>query len=177
MAYETSNPKRGLTWCGGVVALVGALLSGAPLGAQVTTGSSVLELKSGLYSFSGTARVTAAEVGSLQSSSEVQIEFRDAADKRLSISSGRISRANPFTVQLAVPGGERVRVLVRITGVIAILASRPSVTLEDLAPGLGLVIETKPPCAPRHSVGGGAQPNCGCGGWQVDQFTTSTGSN
>jgi hypothetical protein len=170
MAYVTSNPKRGLTWCGGIVAIVSALASGAPVGAQSALTTSVLEVKSGLYVVSGTPQLTVVEVGSLKSSSDVQIEFRDAADRRLSIGSGRLNRANPVRKQVTAPGGEQVRVIVRINGLVASDASRPIITFQDLAPGLGLVLETEPPCAPRHSVGGGSQGNCG--GWQIDQLAT-----
>jgi hypothetical protein len=157
------------------VAIVSALLSGAPLGAQAPGGSSVLELKSALFSVFGTPQVTVAEVGSVKSSSQIQIEFRDARDNRLSIKSGTLNRKTAVRARLAVPGGEQVRLIVRITGLTALEASRPIVTFEDLAPGLGLVLETKPPCAPRHSVGGGAQGNCG--GWQLDQLASGTGTN
>jgi hypothetical protein len=170
MAINASRIRHGLIGGGGVLVIVSALLSGAPLGAQTT---SVLELKSALFSVFGTPQLTVAEVGSLTSSSTVQIEFRDARDNRLSIKTGTLNRKTPVRARLAVPGGQQVRVIVRITGLVASAASRPVVSLEDLAPGLNLVLETQPPCAPRHSVGGGAQGNCG--GWQIDQF--ATGSN
>lgn len=172
MAISASRGRRTLTWCGGVVAIVSALLSGGPLDAQTSSGSSVLEVKSALFSVFGTPQLTVAEVGSLKSSSQVQIEFRDAGDNRLFIGSATLTRKTPVRTRLSVPSGVQVRAILKIAGLVASEFSRPIVTFEDLAPGLGLVLETKPPCAPRHSVGGGAQGNCG--GWQVDQLSTGT---
>lgn len=183
MANGSCSGRHRLTWYGRVVALVGALLAAAPLGAQVRDDGSVTVLRSGLFSVFGghTFQLTVAEVGSLQSSSEVVVEFRDAADNRRAVGSGVLRRGAPVMVRVpvAAPRYEMLRALVRITGLTAVDLSRTVVTLEDLD-ARSFVVETKPPCAPPPSRGGG--PEGDCGGWQLDRFgfavdVPSDGSN
>jgi hypothetical protein len=153
-------------------ALMGATVSS--LGAQTPGETTVTVLKSGLHSiFGGHAfLLTVAEVGSTASSSEVKIEFRDASDQRRAMNSGVLHRGRPVRLRVPVPAGtgrEQLRVIVTITTLANGEGSEPIVGLEDLDAD-SLVVETKPPCAPPPSVGGGAEGNCD-GGWRVNRLT------
>jgi len=173
MSKAKSVSRR--TRLGLVCALLGAMVP--TLGAQES--SEVLVLKSGLLGVrGGDMRVlTVAELGSPNSTSEVRIVFLDAADQRRGIATGVLMRGKPVRLRVRVPrdqGGEQWRAVVRIFSLINPQFSQTAVTLEDIDAD-SLRIETKPPCAPLPSVGGGAEGNCD--GWGVTRFAIDQADN
>lgn len=176
MVNGISKTGRSGSWRGGRVVLLCALMGATvpSLGAQVPGEPTVTVLKSGLHSiFGGHAfLLSVVDVGSTASSSEVKIEFRDAADQRRAVGSGLLVRGRPVRLRVPIPAGtgrDQLRVIVTITTLTNGEGSEPIVGLEDLDAN-SLVVETKPPCAPAPSVGGGAEGNCD-GGWRVNRLT------
>ncbi len=151
------------TRLGVLCALLGAMVP--TLGAQAPD----LVLKSGLHTVRAgdVLQVIMAEVGSTTSTSEVRIVILDGADQRRGIASGLMMRGKPVRVRVRVPRdsmGWQLRAVVEIRGLTNLAFSQPVATLEDIDAD-SLRIETKPPCAPLPSVGGGAEGSCD--GWGV----------
>jgi hypothetical protein len=142
--------------------------------AQVVTGSMVTVLKSGLHSVLGgdALLLSAVEVGSPTSVSEVTIEFLDAADQRRAFASGTLQRGRPVRSRVAIPAGvgrDQLRVIVRIRPLTNGEASEPIVGLEDLNADSFQVVPKVICAASNPSVGSGAEGNCD--GWSVTRVT------
>jgi hypothetical protein len=158
------------TRLGVLCALLGATVP--TLGAQERGDEMVTVLKSGLHSVRAgdVLQVIMAEVGPTTSTSEVRIVVLDAADQRRGIATGVLMRGKPVRLRVRVPRdsmGWQLRTVVQILGLTNQESSQPVATLEDIDAD-SLRIETKPPCAPLPSVGGGAEGNCD--GWGVTRL-------
>jgi len=110
---------------------------------------------------------TVVETGSMTASSEIRIEFRDAADQRRGFAKAVLVRGRPVRLRLQVQGSAmlplRAIVLVENTN-----GSAPIVSLEDLDVN-SLTSETKPPLPIPPGIGD--DPEANCGGWRVNRLT------
>jgi hypothetical protein len=166
----TSIPNAVKRWrvaCVFVFALLPALGS-----AQITDTLTVAVFKTGFHSvYEGDVlHATVSEVGALDATSKVTIEFRDALDRRRAFTSATLRRATgPVRLRLAVPvgaGRAEFRVIVGITPIGG--ESQPIVGLEDIDVN-SLRVVPKVFCAPEPSRGGG--PEGHCDGWRITFLT------
>jgi hypothetical protein len=175
-ATKSSRGRRALMLCALACVLLPALVTAQSPSAPALTNSdrAVTILKSPLYSIFGGHffLLTVADQGSVSSATEVTIEFRDASNQRRAFTSGTVVKGRPLRLRLpmaANQGREQFSALVRLTSIANALGSQPVVSFEDIDAN-SLTIETKPPCAPVPSVGGGAEGNCD-GNWWVTRLT------
>lgn len=147
-------------------ALLAALVP--TLGAQMPGNGLATVMKSGLHSVRGgdSLQVILAEVGATTSTSEVRMVVFDGADKQRGFTSGILKRGKPLRLKVRVPKDSQLRVVVEILSVANPGSSQPVATLEDIDVD-SLRAETKPPCAPLPSIGGGAEGSCS--GWRLTQ--------
>ena len=166
-AGSVSRTRRLAVLCaflGGMAPTLGAEEPREPMGTM---------LKSGLLRLSGgvVRELTVAEVGSRTSTSEVKVVFLDAADQRRGIASGVLMRGQPVRLRVRVPSASiQLRAIVWIFPLTNLEGGQQVVSLEDIDAD-SLTIETKPPCAPLPSVGGGAEGNCD--GWGVSHLASN----
>jgi hypothetical protein len=165
-ALDQRGANRRHRWLA-LLVLAGAMVP-TIIGAQPTSAPTTV-IKSALNSvFSGHfLLLTVIDVGSPNAVSEVTIEFRDGADQRQAFTSGLLTGRRPLKLRATIPAGVargELRAIVRRTLLTDGFTSELIVGLEDIDNN-AFRIETKPPCAPEPSVGGGAEGNCG--GWSV----------
>lgn len=132
-------------------------------------GPIVKVLKSGLHTFlvDHAAILTVAELGDGAPSSQVYVEFRDAADQVRGTGGGLLVRGRPVRVrvQVSAPRGELLRAIVKILPLTDIAASEPAITFEDLDVNRLTIIPHGPCASVSFSVQPGGDttdtvPNC-----------------